>query len=136
MKEILNKKGYKATPARLGVLDIFSKSKTPLNSELIYKKIQKIKSLSKINRVTIYRTLLSLEEGGILKKVDLRKKSGYFELSTEHHHHIVCTKCDEIEDFEDGELERIIGRVVERSSKFKNIKEHSVELFGLCRTCV
>lgn len=136
MREILKEKGYKATPARLAILDIFSKNKMPLNAEVIYKTILKIKKLRKINEATIYRTLLSLEESGILKKINLRKDSSYFELNNDHHHHIVCTKCDEIEDFKNQELEKIIGRVVGKSSKFKNIKEHSLELFGLCRMCV
>lgn len=136
MREILKEKGYKATPARLAILDIFSKNREPINAEVIYKKILKIKTLRKINEVTIYRTLLSLEESGILKKVDLRKNSSYFELNNDHHHHIVCTKCNKIEDFENTDLEKIIGRVVEKSSKFINIKEHSLELFGLCRMCV
>lgn len=135
MREVLKDKGYKATPARLAILDIFSKNKTPLNAEMIYKKTLKIKNLKKINEATIYRTLLSLEESGLLKKINLRKNSSYFELNNTHHHHIVCTKCDRIEDFENKELEKIIGRVVEKSSKFSNIKEHSIELFGLCRMC-
>jgi Fe2+ or Zn2+ uptake regulation protein len=136
MREILKQSGLKATPARLAILDIFSTNKIPLNAEVIYKKILKIKKLRKINEATIYRTLLSLEESGVLKKVNMRKNSSYFELNNEHHHHIVCTKCDEIEDFENKELERIIGRIVEKSSKFKKVNEHSLELFGLCRMCV
>ena len=37
---------------------------------------------------------------------------------------------------ENNELEKIIGRIVEKSSKFKKVNEHSLELFGLCRMCV
>lgn len=136
MREILKEKGHKATPARLAILDIFSTNKIPLNAEIIYKKILKLKKSRKINEATVYRTLLLLEKSGILKKVNLRKDSSYFELNDSHHHHMVCVKCDEIEDFENQELEKLIGRIVGKSSNFKNIKEHSLELFGLCRMCV
>ncbi|MCR4334863.1 MAG: transcriptional repressor [Patescibacteria group bacterium] len=135
MKEMLNERGYKATPARLAILDIFSKSKFPINAEIVYKNISKIKALRKTNEATIYRTLLSLESCGILKRINLRKNSAYFELADDHHHHIVCTKCNEIEDFENSELEKILGGIVVKSSKFKNVREHSLELFGLCRMC-
>jgi Fur family ferric uptake transcriptional regulator len=135
MKEILKEKGLKATPARLAILDILSKNRIPLNAAIIYKKIIKIKTLSKINEATIYRTLLSLEGSGVLRKVNLMKNSFYFELNNHHHHHIICTKCNEIEDFENNQLEKIIGRIVEKSFKFQTIKEHSIELFGLCRLC-
>lgn len=130
MREILKEKGYKATPARMAILEIFSKSKMPLDAESVYKKTKNI------NEATVYRTLSALEKSGILKKVDLRKDSIYFELAEEHHHHIVCTKCNDVEDFENKDIEKFLGRIVGKSSKFKSIKEHSLELFGLCRMCV
>jgi len=83
----------------------------------------------------VYRTLTSFEESGILKKVDLRKNSMHFELSDSHHHHIVCTACDTVEDFENKEIEKVLAKVAGKSSRFKNIKEHSLEIFGLCMKC-
>lgn len=129
MREILKKMGYKVTPARLAILDIFFKSKKPINADSVHKK------LKNVNEVTVYRTLSVLEAGGILKKVDLRKDSVYFELAQKHHHHIVCTHCGDMEDIESKEMEKVLGRIVGKSSKFKSIKEHSLELFGLCRAC-
>jgi len=131
MRKILKEKGYKATPARLAILEVLSKNKLPMDAESIFKKLKN----KKINEATVYRTLSSLEEGEILKRVDLRKNSAYFELNTEHHHHIVCTNCNELEDFENKEIEKVLEHIVLKSSKFKNIKEHSLELFGLCRAC-
>lgn len=131
MREILKAKGFKTTPARLAILEILSKSKFPLDAESVHNKLKG----KKINEVTVYRTLTSLEEGGMLKRVDLRKNSVYYELNKEHHHHIVCTNCNEMEDFKSDEVENILRRIVVKSSKFKNIKEHSMELFGLCRAC-
>lgn len=133
MREILKEKGFKGTPARLIILGIFSKNKTPLSAEVVYKKVKR--GAKNINEATVYRTLSAFENKGILKRVDLRKDSAHFELVKEHHHHMVCTNCNEIEDFENKEIENVLGRIVETSSKFKNIKEHSLELFGLCRTC-
>lgn len=133
MNQILKESGYKVTPARLAILDIFSKSKSPLDAETIYRKLRKIHK--NINEVTVYRTLSSFAEDGILKRIDLRKNSVHFELAEEHHHHIVCTNCSEVEDFENSEVEKILGRIVGKSSKFKSIKEHSLEFFGLCMKC-
>ncbi len=140
MRNLLKEKGYKVTPARLAILEIFSKSKVPLSAEMAYKKLGKSKN---INEVTVYRTLGAFEGSGILKRIDLRKDSVYFELADDHHHHIVCTNCNVVEDFENREIEKAIEkmwrRIVDKSprfsSKFKLIKEHSLELFGLCRKC-
>jgi Fur family transcriptional regulator, ferric uptake regulator len=132
MRELLKGVGYKATPARLAILEIFSKSKVPLDAESVYKKLRKTRK--NINEVTIYRTLSSLMGKGILKKVDLRKNSTFFELAREHHHHIVCTNCDTVEDFKNLEVEKAIKKILKHN--FINIKEHSLELFGLCARCV
>jgi len=135
MRNILREKGYKATPARLAILEIFADNGSPMDAEAIHKKLKG----KKINAATVYRTLSSLEKGKIIQRVDLRKDSAYFELAGEHHHHIVCTKCNEIEDFENPEIEKAIGKVWKRialkSHKFKTIGEHSLEIFGLCQAC-
>ena len=131
MDEILKENGYKITPARLAILEVFAKIKKPLNAEQVYKKL-----VSKnFDQATIYRTLTAFEKSGILKRIDLHKDSAHFELAQEHHHHIVCTNCNKVEDFENKEIEKVLRRIVGKSSKFKSIKEHSLELFGLCRMC-
>ena len=130
-KEILKNKGFKNTPTRMSILEVFLNNNKPLSADFIYKKLQ-----NSINEATVYRTLSSFEKSGILKRVDLRKDSVCFELNNDHHHHIVCIKCGTIEDFkENKEIEKLLDQVVEKSVKFKNIKEHSLELFGFCKVC-
>lgn len=142
LKNILKKNGYRVTPSRLSILGIFAHSNhgspAPRNAEYIAKKARKIGGRH-INEVTVYRTLSTFEKSGILKRVDLRKDSAYFEINdvNGHHHHIVCIKCGEIEDFKICDIDSLIGNIAAGSSKFKyrNIKEHSLELFGLCTQC-
>lgn len=136
IRKILKDKGLRATPARMAVIDMLSKTRLPIDARVICKKFSRIRKLKKINEATVYRTLASLEEGGVIKRIDLRKDSAHFELSAgRHHHHIVCVRCSEIEDFENVEVEKALGRVAGRSVKFKSVHEHSLELFGLCKAC-
>lgn len=136
MREILKEGGYKTTPARLAILDVFTKSKAPLTAENVFKELKRSKKNKDINEATVYRTLSLLLEGHILTRVDFRKESAFFELNQEHHHHITCLKCDTVEDFENKAIEKALGGIIRNSSKFINIKEHSLELFGLCKSCV
>lgn len=130
-KEILLEKGIKNTETRLSVLEVFSRSKKPISALYICKKL-----LGKINEATVYRMLSLFEEKGILRRVNLRKESIYFELNNDHHHHIVCIKCGSIEDFKESiEIENLLEKIIKKSIKFKNIKEHSLELFGVCKMC-
>ncbi len=136
LKEILKAKGYRATPARLAILQIFSRHRSPLDARGVLGELGKIRKLHRTNEATVYRTLCRWRASGILRQVDLRRDSVYFELSAlPHHHHIICTGCNAIEDFAGCQLERGLRQVVARSAKFKKITEHSLELFGLCRSC-
>ncbi len=133
---LLKEKGYKVTQARIAILNLFLKSKFPLSALDIYKEIIKNNKIKKINEVTIYRTLSSLEKSEILKKINLRRDSVYFELNNDHHHHIICTSCGLLEDFkENKDIEKLLENIIEKSTKFKKVKEHSLELFGICKVC-
>jgi len=131
LENILKTHGFKVTPIRLAILNVFSVDCEPVNAEFIFKKLKK----EKVNIVTIYRTLTSFENADILKRVDLQKDSAYYELSGHHHHHIVCTNCGLVEGFEDCDLEGFSKKVIKNSSNFNSITKHSLELFGVCKGC-
>ncbi|HEY5588281.1 MAG TPA: Fur family transcriptional regulator [Candidatus Paceibacterota bacterium] len=136
INDLLKKNGQKITPARLSILNIFIKNKIPLCALDIYKELLKDKKINNINEVTVYRNLSSLEKSGIIKIVNLRRDAVYFEMNNDHHHHIVCTNCGLIEDFKENKnIEKLLEQIAEKSTKFKNIKEHSLELFGTCKVC-
>jgi Fe2+ or Zn2+ uptake regulation protein len=97
----------------------------------IRKKIKK----NKVDLVTLYRTLASFEKSQLVRKIDLHKDAVYYELNIDHHHHIVCTKCNKMEPFENSEIEKALMQIASRSSGFKNVKKHSLELFGTCNAC-
>ena len=135
MQKVLKEKGYKITPARLAILDVLNNTKLPLTAEEVYIELKKQKKHKEINEATVYRTLSLFENGKILKKIDFRKGSAYFELADHHHHHIVCIKCEVVEDFHSNDVEKALGKVVHNSSKFISINDHSLELFGVCKNC-
>lgn len=132
LKEIIKATGFKVTPGRLAILSIFSDDCGALCAEDIHTKIGK-KSL---DYVTVYRTLESFEQAGILKKVFLRKQAAYYERAGHHHHHIVCTGCGTVEQFDSCGVESVAKNVLSASKQFKAIKDHSLEFFGVCKRCV
>lgn len=137
MQNILKTKGYKVTPARLAILDVLFRSKAPITADIIYRELLRGNKCVDVNEATVYRTLSLFEDGGIVRRVNLRKESVFFELveGRHHHHHIVCVGCDAVEDFESKSIEKVLSAVALKSSNFINIKEHSLELFGLCKGC-
>lgn len=131
LSSILKKVGLKVTPARKQIFDLFTIDCNPINVEFIF---SKLKSKS-INQVTIYRTLASFEQVGIIKKVDVHKDSAYYEFATHHHHHIICNDCGKTEGFENCDIAKISKDVLKKSKEFSIVDQHSLELFGLCKDC-
>lgn len=132
--EILGEHKLKITSARCAVIDVFLKSKKPLTPLEVWGYVK----AKRVNNVTVYRIIELLVEKGIIKRIDLRGDAVYYEIAHEdshHHHHIVCTKCGDIEDFESCQIEKLSTNIISRSKKFKVIKDHSFELFGLCNMC-
>jgi Fur family ferric uptake transcriptional regulator len=130
-KKILNELGFKATPARITILALFSKGCNPMNVEQVYLKVKK----TEIDLVTVYRTLTSFEKKGLLRKVDMQKDAAYFELNADHHHHIICTNCEKVSEFENADDSKLIAQALKQTKDFKSISHHSFDLFGICNSC-
>lgn len=130
--EILRERGLKATPARELILATLGAKRVPRTAQDLFDVLGKKHT---IDLVTIYRTLASFEKVGIVNRVDLRRDAVAYELAGEHHHHIVCTECGTVEDFDACGLESLIMKVQSRAKGFAQISAHSLELFGVCRTC-
>jgi Fe2+ or Zn2+ uptake regulation protein len=131
VKEILKEAKLKVTPARVALLGIFSAKCQPMSADNVIAKLKR----TKIDNVTVYRTLASLEKANIIQRVDLRKESVYFELSNHHHHHFVCTSCGVVEKLPKCNVGQIISKSLKQSKRFSIVRSHSFELFGLCKTC-
>jgi Fur family zinc uptake transcriptional regulator len=128
---LLKAKGHKITPGRIAILEIFAENTQPINAEFVCGKLKK----GRVNCVTVYRALESFEKSGILKRVDLRRGSAYFEFPRKHHHHIVCVDCGATEDFELCNVGKTYENIIRKSAKFRHLKDHSLELFGVCNEC-
>lgn len=134
-QDILKQNGLKVTSTRVWMLKLFKDSHAPLNAEKLHKKMADRGA----DLATIYRNLETFLEKNLIRKVDLGGNFTSYELSENHHHHIVCKKCGLVEDFNlypnKCVIDRISKKILRSSSYFDRIMEHSFELFGVCRKC-
>jgi Fe2+ or Zn2+ uptake regulation protein len=88
-----------------------------------------------ISRATIYRTLASMKEAGILNTVDLGHGHIHYESpkAKRHHEHITCEKCGAICEIQIENLENVI-KTAAKQAKFKHI-EYAIRIFGTCEKC-
>lgn len=125
---ILRGAGLRATPQRLALLLALGKAKSPQTAEELHAKAD-------ADLVTIYRNLQSLAKAGVVHEVRFKDASVRYELSHGHHHHIVCTNCGFIEELESCDTSPLDRETLGISKKFARINEHSLEFFGICRSC-
>ncbi len=136
LKNNLKEKGYKLTPQRRAIVDmIIEKEGEHLTAEEIYDEVKK--NCPDIGLATVYRTVLLLEEVGVIYKLDLNDGCSRYELvhsNEEHrHHHLVCNNCKKVIEVEDDLLEEL-EEVIQTTYGFK-ILDHSVKFFGICSQC-
>lgn len=131
----LRLRGIRLTRQRLILLELLDGSGKHLDAESLYE-LAKEKD-PKLNRVTVYRTLKLLKEGGLIDELDLMHWAGdqhYYETRLKQEHaHIVCLRCGKVEEFF-GESLQNIKRQVEANLGFR-IAAARTEMGGYCPDC-
>jgi Fur family ferric uptake transcriptional regulator len=91
-----------------------------------------VKKLPFVNRATVYRELLYLEEKGFIQKISFGEgKARYEKTSEKCHHHLVCNNCGSIEHVQLNE-----SPLLDQIKRLHfTLTKHSIEFFGLCNTC-
>ncbi len=130
-KHILRKGGLKATSARVAILETLKAVKKPMSAQAIFEMLAK-----DLDRATVYRTVKSLKEKGIIVPIDLRHNHAHYEFANlAEHHHLICIKCGRVEDVHHCGLEEAQSKVLRSSKHFAKITEHALEFYGVCRKC-
>ena len=132
----LYERGYKMTPQRKQILQIFVEHPEHLSAEDVYNILRE--QDSEIGLATVYRALDLLSELGILVKIDFGDGCARYELNTadpnvHHHHHLICVKCKKVIEFEDDLLDDLESTISKKSGF--QILNHEVKFFGYCKDC-
>jgi Fur family peroxide stress response transcriptional regulator len=123
--------GLKITPQRSLIFDELSKATDHPTADAIYKRVRK--SLPNISFDTVYRTLLSFTEIGIISLVEGTGEQKRFEPNSHQHHHFRCITCYTIYDFENDAYNDI---AVPESVQRQGVIIHKrVVLEGICSKC-
>ena len=104
--DILVKNGLKVTPQRLAVLDAMSNLKDHPTAECIIDFIRK--NHPNIAVGTVYKTLETFVEKGIIKKVKTERDIMRYDSIMEKHHHLYCVESERIDDYYDPELNQLL----------------------------
>lgn len=127
----LKEEGLKLTPQRKLLLEILFETDVHLSAEEIFEKVKV--SQPSVSFGTIYRNLSLLAEINIVNQLNFRDGRTRFELSLDHHHHLVCLGCGNAIDVH----ECAFGKTLQDTALANDflIKDHNLEVFGYCKGC-
>jgi Fe2+ or Zn2+ uptake regulation protein len=132
--ERLRAVGQRYTTGRRELVDVLGAATGPLTIAAI------LRLRSDLAQSSVYRNLATLEDAGVVRRVPGAADTHY-ELAEdldEHHHHLLCTSCGEVEDFVmPTALERALHKAVDAAADQADFAAtgHRVELVGTCATC-
>lgn len=130
----LRKAGLKSTVPRLSVLRVLSRLRAPVRIKDLYTHMQKAKC--EIDMVTIYRTIETLTQKNMVRRVDFGEGAAYYEWNNgEDSHHMSCVDCKRRETVSNCFFPEFEARIMKKVPIFEFITRHSIEYFGLCKKC-
>ena len=128
----LQENGYRLTKARGAVVETVEKSNRALTPVEVYDMARK--KYHALGLVTVYRTLEKLEELHLVQRVHQPLGCQAFISACQGHQHLLlCQNCGQATFFEGDDIEPLIQSVSRKTGY--EIKEHWLQLFGLCANC-
>lgn len=121
----------KITPQRIAIYRELVQSKQHPTADLMFRTIRK--TFPNISFDTVNRTLLTFAQIGVVDMVEVFGGPKRFDPDVGDHHHLHCTACGKIIDFEyDGYAQLDIPEAI---AKTFTVTGRRVVLKGLCETC-
>ncbi len=123
-------RGMNVTPQRMAIYRALLEAEDHPSPETLYRRVRP--DMPSMSLATIYKALDALVGLGLAQEVSATGDVKRYDANMARHHHLVCTRCRAIRDFDDDVLDRVapprrLGGFVAHTV--------SVQISGLCSTC-
>jgi Fur family ferric uptake transcriptional regulator len=118
----------RSTSQRRAIRQALEKAGRPLSPAEV---LRGARPIAKLGIATVYRTLKSMLEDGLIVAVQLPGEPPRYELAGKgHHHHFVCGTCSRV-----FEIEGCAHALASAVPKGFRVERHEVVLYGRCADC-
>ncbi|WP_457573530.1 Fur family transcriptional regulator [Desulfolithobacter sp.] len=124
--------GLKITHQRLQIYRTLIQSTNHPSAETLYRQL--VRQMPTLSLDTVYRTLSTFEELGLVRRVETTGNQSRFEARTEQHHHFFCDDCGQLLDFTWPTFDAM--PLPEELTQIGTIREKNLVLHGLCSRCL
>lgn len=121
---------YRRTTQRAVILDLLESATGHMTAEEVARQVEAT-GLT-LNRSTVYRTLETLAEIGVIKATRMGRALHY-EVSREQHHHLRCVRCHGTVHLDAGQVDRLLGRLA--ADQGFEVVDLQVLISGVCEIC-
>ncbi len=135
VESILKEANLRRTPVRAGVIDVLLAASRPLGAVEILEKLP-----PHTDAVTVYRTLNTFTDDGIVHRVRSEDRVWRYALGKQdhtgqhHHPHFVCESCGKVECLKDAEIPAALSEELGVGKKY-HVNFTEVVLHGTCPRC-
>ena len=123
--------GLANTHQRMIIYRVLVESADHPSPELVYERVRA--EIPSISKATVYKNIHAFVEAGVLREVSDLHQTNRLDANLERHHHLICTRCKCVVDYQDEQLNKV------RSSQAEpfgfRLDEYRVEVRGLCPAC-
>jgi len=132
LERALRARGYRLTAARRAILAALAAAGEHPTADALAAAVHQ--AAPGVGRMTVYRTLDLLCELGLLRPVYQGTGAAHYVLLLDgHHHHLVCSRCQRVIEFDDCALGELAETVARRYGFV--VEGHLLEFYGRCAEC-
>ncbi len=130
LTERCGERGVPLTPQRLTIYRVLLESMDHPGPDALFERVKP--RLPQVSLATIYKTLDTLVSLGVVSELPATGATRRFDANMAPHHHLVCSKCEAVEDFHHSELSAL--KLPKGLNGFSPTSL-SIHVQGVCRSC-
>jgi len=128
----ITSRGRRLTRQRMIVAETLAASRRALSAQELHERLRP--SHPRLGLATVYRALEAQVQDGMAGRLERTGHvSAYVACDPTHHHHIVCDRCQKVEDVAEDVIAPILASV-RRRHDFQ-VDHAALDFYGLCASC-
>ena len=132
LEEACKNAGLRLTHQRLEIYRELTAACDHPSAETLHQRLRK--RIPTLSLDTVYRTLATLAEQGLINRVETLESQARFEATSRRHHHLICRRCGKIEDFQWPDIDS--ATLPQGLENWGRIDLKNVVIHGICKKCL